>query len=47
MGFRAFFWLAVVCIIVGVFAVYVPGCQPDDVSNCTWVENHYECPEDK
>jgi hypothetical protein len=47
-GFKLFVILAVVCLIIGAFAGWVPGCKPPDVSNCTLdVDNHrYICPEE-
>lgn len=45
-GFRIVFWVFVACIAIGLIAVYVPGCQPPDMGDCTWddTNNHYLCP---
>lgn len=36
-GFKIFFWVAVGCIIVGFCAAYLPACQPEDKSDCTFI----------
>lgn len=48
-GFRAFFWLAVVCVIIGAAISQTPGCKPPDMGHCTFNldTNRYDCPEDK
>jgi hypothetical protein len=48
-GGRILFLVAVACAIIGLCLVYVPGCKPPDMGNCTWdLTNHeYHCPEEK
>jgi hypothetical protein len=47
-GGRILFLVAVACAIIGLCLVYVPGCKPPDMGNCTWdLTNHeYHCPEE-
>lgn len=45
LGPRFLVLLMAISIITGVCMLYVPGCQPPDVANCTWNndESNYDC----